>query len=340
MEIQDALKWVVDRKDLSEAQMETVMNTIMTGGASPAQIGGLLVGLRMKGETIDEITGAARVMRSLSTPVVSDLPHLIDTCGTGGDSSGTFNISTAVAFVAAAAGCHVAKHGNRSVSSKSGSADLLEAAGVSLDADPEQIEASLRETGVGFMFAPHHHAAMKYAIGPRREMGIRTLFNLLGPLTNPARVPYQVIGVFSEQWVEPLAHVLGKLGARHAMVVHGRDGLDEITLSGPSVVAEWRQGQVSAYEISPETFGISSQPLSAIQVETPQESLELIRSAFEGVPGAAADVIALNAGAAIYVAERAETLAQGVEQAKTLLGNGQAKARFARYIEFNRQQRG
>ena len=268
MDMQAAIRRVTEGHDLSGADMDAIMRTIMTGDATPAQIGGFLVGLRMKGETVDEIAAAARVMRDLASGVSVDVPHLVDTCGTGGDGAGTFNISTASAFVAAGAGAHVAKHGNRSVSSASGSADVLEAAGVKVDLTPEQVARCIREVGLGFMFAPVHHGAMKHAIGPRREMGVRTIFNVLGPLTNPAGAPNQLIGVFSESLIEPLAEVLGKLGSRHVLVVHADDGLDEISIEGETRVAEWRDGRVRRYSVSPDGLGLTPAPVSAIAVDS------------------------------------------------------------------------
>ena len=262
MDIQTAIRAVVERQDLTAEQMRAVMRAIMTGAATPAQIGGFLIGLRMKGETVEEIAAAAEVMRELAVRVGVSGPHLVDTCGTGGDGVSTFNISTASAFVVAAAGGKVAKHGNRSVSSKSGSADVLEAAGVSLDLTPEQVAQCVNEVGVGFMFAPKHHGAMKHAIGPRREMGVRTIFNLLGPLTNPAGAPNQVVGVFSDQWVEPLAQVLHRLGSEHVMVVHAEDGMDEISIGAPTRVAELKHGKIHTYTVTPEQLGLKRGPVA------------------------------------------------------------------------------
>ena len=250
MDIQSAIKLVIEGSDLPKDDMHAVMHAIMTGECTPAQIAGFLVGLRMKGETIDEITAAAQVMRELSTKVVANSNHLIDTCGTGGDGANTFNISTTSAFVVAAAGASVAKHGNRSVSSNSGSADVLEAAGVKLDVTPEQVAQCISDVGIGFMFAPSHHSAMKYAIGPRRELGIRTLFNILGPLTNPADAPNQVLGVFSDIWLEPLAEVLKQLGSQHVMVVHSNDGMDEISISAPTQIAELVNNEIKTYSMN------------------------------------------------------------------------------------------
>ncbi len=269
MDMKQAINQVIARRDLSGEEMTDVMHTIMTGGATPAQIGGFLVGLRMKGETVSEIAAAAGVMRELASGVdIAGLPHTVDIVGTGGDASGTFNVSTASIFVAAAAGCNVAKHGNRSVSSKSGSADVLETAGVRLDLTPAQVEECVRKLGVGFMFAPGHHSAMKHAIGPRKEMAVRTVFNVLGPLTNPAGVPNQLLGVFSAELLEPIAAVLQRLGSRHVLVVNARDGLDEISIGDKTEVAELKEGRIRRFSIQPEDYGVQRSPLSAIQENT------------------------------------------------------------------------
>jgi len=334
MNIQQAIKAVTERQDLARGEMRAVMQSIMTGEATPAQIGGFLIGLRMKGETIDEITAAAEVMRDLAARVEVNVPHLVDTCGTGGDASGTFNISTAVAFVAAAAGAHVAKHGNRSVSSKCGSADLLEAAGVRLDLDPAQVARCINEIGVGFMFAPNHHSAMKHAIGPRKEMAVRTIFNVLGPLTNPAQVPNQVLGVFSADLTERLAKVLQQLGSAHAMVVHAEDGLDEISIGAPTRVSELKNGVVTTTTIQPEDFGMSRGKLSDIVVSGPAQSLATINAVFDNQPGPARDVVVLNAGAAIYVAGLEKTLAAAIQNAASTIASGAARQKFASFIEF------
>ncbi len=329
MNIQQAITQVIDRRDLGSEAMTTVMRQIMTGQATSAQIGGFLVGLRMKGETVPEIAAAATVMRELATGVdISGLPHAVDIVGTGGDSAGTFNVSTASVFVAAAAGCHVAKHGNRSVSSRSGSADVLEAAGVRLDLGPEQVAECVRRLGVGFMFAPAHHGAMKHTIGPRREMGVRTLFNILGPLTNPAGVPNQLLGVFSPALLEPLAEVLQRLGSAHVLVVHSRDGLDEIGIGAETEVAELRDGGITRYRIRPEQFGMEPASLEAIRVDGPDASLEKIREALSDRPGPARDIVTLNGGAAIYAAGRAPDLAAGVEAARAAIASGEALKRL------------
>ncbi|QYZ65909.1 MAG: anthranilate phosphoribosyltransferase [Gammaproteobacteria bacterium (ex Lamellibrachia satsuma)] len=333
MEMQKAINKVLVRQDLDSDEMTGVMRTIMTGGATPAQIGGFLIGLRMKGETVTEIAAAASVMRELASGVsVGDLPNTVDIVGTGGDASGTFNVSTASMFVAAAAGCHVAKHGNRSVSSKSGSADALEAAGIRLDLTPEQVEQCVREVGVGFMFAPGHHSAMKHAIGPRKEMGVRTVFNVLGPLTNPAGVPNQLLGVFSEELLQPLAEVLQKLGSHHVMVVHSRDGLDEISIGDATDVAELKDGQIRRYTIQPEEFGISRTAISEITVEDAAQSLDMIRGVLEDRSGPARDIVQLNAGAAIYTAGLADTLMDGINRADQAIASGEARSRLDKLV--------
>ncbi len=333
MDMPQAINQVIGRHDLSAEQMTEVMRTIMTGGATSAQVGGFLIGLRMKGETVAEIAAAASVMRELVTRVdTADGPHLVDTCGTGGDASGSFNISTAAAFVAAAAGARVAKHGNRSVSSKSGSADVLEAAGVRLDLTPEQVAHCVRETGVGFMFAPAHHGAMKHAIGPRKEMGARTIFNVLGPLTNPAGAPNQVLGVFSDTLLEPLALVLQRLGSRHVLVVHARDGLDEISIGENTEIAELKDGQVRRFSIMPEDFEVKRTPIDRIKADSVEQSLAMIRGVLEDQPGPARDIVMLNAGAAIYAAGLANTLAAGVEQADAAIRSGEARNRLDRLV--------
>jgi anthranilate phosphoribosyltransferase len=324
MEIQAAIKSVMGRQDLSVDEMASIMQQIMTGECTPSQIGGFLVGLRMKGETVDELSAAARVMRDLSTRVEVGCENLVDTAGTGGDSSGSFNISTASAIVAAAAGAHVAKHGNRSMTSNSGSADVLEAAGVKLDINPALIGECIEQVGVGFMFAPAHHGAMKHAIGPRREMAVRTVFNVLGPLTNPAGAPNQLIGVFDDELVEPMAQVLQQLGSRHVMVVHAEDGMDEISISAPTHVAELKDGEVSSYTITPSDFGMETASLDELKVESAEQSLAMIQSVLENQAGAAGDIVCLNAGAAIYVSGRAESLAAGIEAARAAIGSGKA----------------
>ncbi|MGD2074142.1 MAG: anthranilate phosphoribosyltransferase [Gammaproteobacteria bacterium] len=333
MDIQAAIRRVTERQDLSAGEMSAVMHQIMAGLATPAQIGGFLIGLRMKGETVDEIAAAAEVMRQLATPVPVSGEHLVDTCGTGGDGASTFNISTASALVAAAAGARVAKHGNRSVSSSCGSADVLEAAGVNLELTPEQVARCVNEIGVGFLFAPRHHSAMRHAVGPRKEMGVRTLFNLLGPLTNPAGAPNQVLGVFSADWLEPLAMVLDKLGSVHVLVVHAEDGLDEISIGSSTQIAELKQGEVSRYRIAPEQFGVSACDVQSLAVEGPGESLARLREALDDVPGPARDIVVLNSGAAIYASGVAASLEAGVEAARLAISSGEAKRKLDALVE-------
>ncbi len=338
MDMPAAIRAVTERRDLTSDEMYAVMQTIMTGAATPAQIGGLLIGLRMKGETVEEISAAARVMRELATRVtLADTTHLVDTCGTGGDGTYTFNISTTSALVVAAAGGKVAKHGNRSVSSKSGSADVLEAAGVSLDLGPEQVARCVQEIGIGFMFAPKHHGAMKHAIGPRREMGVRTIFNLLGPLTNPAGAPSQVLGVFDRRWLEPLAQVLLRLGSRHVLVVHAEDGLDEISIGAITHVAELKNGQVRSYSIWPEQFGLARGDIQALAVNSAGESLAMVNQVLDNTPGPARDIVLLNAGAAIYAAGLAANLEAGVALATQVLASGAARAKLQALVKLSAQ---
>ncbi|MGB1108973.1 MAG: anthranilate phosphoribosyltransferase [Gammaproteobacteria bacterium] len=333
MNMQEAIRAVTERRDLSADEMTEVMRIIMTGEATQAQIGGFLIGLRMKGETVDEISAAASVMRELSTRVEVDKAHLVDTCGTGGDGSGTFNISTASAIVTAAAGAKVAKHGNRSVSSKSGSADVLKTAGVNLDIDPAKVAQCINEVGVGFLFAPKHHGAMKHAIGPRMEMAVRTIFNVLGPLTNPAGAPNQVLGVFSADLTEPLANVLKTLGSEHVLVVHSDDGMDEISIAAPTRVSELKDGQVSTFSIEPEQFGMARSSLDAIKVDGSDASLAMIKGVLANESGAARDIVSLNAGAAIYAAGLADSLTAGIEKASAVIADGSAATTLDRLVE-------
>ncbi len=338
MDIQKAIASVVEGKDLSSAEMRVVMNDIMTGKTTPAQIGGFLIGLRMKGESVDEIIAAAQVMRELSSKVDVPFEHVVDTCGTGGDGGNLFNVSTASAFVVAAAGGKVAKHGGRSVSSKSGSADVLEQAGIYLGLEAEQVSRCVDEIGLGFMFAPNHHSAMKYAVGPRKEMATRTIFNLLGPLTNPANAKSQVMGVFDKKWLRPIAEVLKALGSEHVMVVHSQDGLDEISLAAATDVAELKNGEIREYQISPEDFGIPTQSVAPLQAQDAEQSLALIKSALEGKGevNPARDIVALNAGAAIYVCGVADSLAEGVTIAEDVIGSGMAKIKMSELASFTR----
>lgn len=337
MDIQSAIATVIEQQHLSAEEMHEVMHSIMTGEATPSQIGGFLVGLRMKGETVAEIAAAASVMRELSSKVeLSNIENIIDTCGTGGDGGKLFNVSTASSFVVAAAGGKVAKHGNRSVSSKSGSADLLEQAGVNLALSSEQVKRCVEEIGLGFMFAPNHHSAMRHAIVPRKEMAVRTIFNLLGPLTNPAGTKRQVMGVFDKKWVRPMAEVLQRLGSTHVMVVHSEDGLDEISLAAPTYVAELKDNEIREYSVQPEDFNIDKQSIEPLQANNVEQSLELVNSALEGkgVVNPARDIVALNAGAAIYVAGIADDLAEGVAIAEDVIGSGLAKVKLTELAAF------
>ncbi|WP_439887341.1 anthranilate phosphoribosyltransferase [Pseudomonas sp. MBLB4123] len=339
MNIKEALNRVVGQLDLSTEEMQDVMREIMTGQCSDAQIGAFLMGLRMKSESIDEIVGAVSVMRELASHVQLDsLDHVVDVVGTGGDGANIFNVSTAASFVVAAAGGKVAKHGNRAVSGKSGSADLLEAAGIYLNLKPEQVARCIDSVGVGFMFAQVHHAAMKHAAGPRRELGLRTIFNMLGPLTNPAGVRHQVVGVFSQALCRPLAEVLKRLGSRHILVVHSRDGLDEFSLAAPTHVAELKDGVISEYQVQPEDLGLKSQSLIGLAVEGPQASLALIRDALSRrateAGQKAADMIVLNAGAALYAADLAGSLKEGVSLAHDALHTGLAWEKLQELVSF------
>ncbi len=328
MDIRTAIQRFLDHADLNYDEMRLVMQDIMTGACTPSQIAGFLVGLRIKGETVDEISAAAEVMRELSTKVMVDKQNLIDTCGTGGDGANTFNISTTAAFVTAAAGARVAKHGNRSVSSKSGSADVLEAAGIKLELTPDQVAECIKQLGIGFMFAPMHHSAMKHAITPRHELGVRTIFNILGPLTNPAGAPNQVIGVFSSEWMEKIVNVLQKLGANHVMVVHADDGMDEISIAASTQIAELVNGETSLYRISPEQFGIGKGSVSDLAVNNIQDSLTMMISVLDNQPGPALDIVRLNAGAAIYTAGITENLEAGIELATKTIAQGAARKKL------------
>ena len=334
MNINQAIKAVIEKKHLNESDMHDVMNSIMTGQTTDAQIGAFLVGLSMKGETIEEITASAKVMRSLATPVeIKSNKYLVDTCGTGGDGLGLFNISTASAFVVAAAGGKVAKHGNRSISSKSGSADVLESAGVNLNLSPSLISDCIMQIGVGFMFAPAHHSAMKHAIGPRKELAVRTIFNVLGPLTNPAKAPNQVMGVYDKNLVEPIANVLKELGSRHVMVIHSDDGLDEFSIADKTYVAELKDGIVSTYSVHPEDFGLTLGDLKDIRADNADASLALITEAFSGRNGTAKSIISLNAGAAIYVSGLTTSLQSGIDRANQVLSDGSSQKKLDEYIK-------
>ncbi|WP_416884835.1 anthranilate phosphoribosyltransferase [Marinospirillum sp.] len=324
MSIQHAIDQVSRFEHLDHATMTQIMQEIMSGQAEPMQVSALLLGLHMKGETVEEITAAAQVMRSLATQVHLPNMELVDLVGTGGDGAHLFNVSTCASFVVAAAGGKVAKHGNRSVSSTSGSADVLEAAGVYLNLDADAVQRCVEALGVGFMFAPQHHSAMRHAVAPRQALGIRTLFNLLGPLTNPAAAQHQLLGVYSAKLVTPLAKVLGELGVRHALVVNGAEGLDEISIAGPTHVAELKDGAVHEYTISPEDFGLDRQSLETLKVASAQESLQLMREVLNNQAGPALDMVLLNAGAALYAADIADSMIEGVALAQDAIASGQA----------------
>ncbi|MDP2759181.1 MAG: anthranilate phosphoribosyltransferase [Sideroxyarcus sp.] len=333
---QQALVRLIDQREIFYDEMLSLMRQIMRGEVTPAQIAGILVGLRVKKETIGEISAAAFVMREFASKVpVTQRDHLVDTCGTGGDAAHTFNISTASAFVAAAAGARVAKHGGRSVSSTCGSADVLEALGVNLNLTPEQVGHSIDEIGIGFMFAPNFHGAMKYAAPVRRELGVRTIFNILGPLTNPAGADNQVLGVFHPDLVGIQARVLQRLGSSHVLVVNGNDGLDEITLSGPTNIAELKEGQVNEYTVKPEDFGLRSASLDAVRVTDTAGAKAMLLGVLENQTGAARDIVLLNAGAAIYAAELSDTLANGVHKAAETLASGAALAKLEQLQQFS-----
>jgi anthranilate phosphoribosyltransferase len=342
VDITQALDTVVNNQNLAAAEMRDVMRQIMTGQATAAQVGAFLVALRMKGESIDEIAGAVEVMRELAAGVEVSGDYLVDIVGTGGDESNLFNVSTASSFVVAASGGRVAKHGNRSVSSSSGAADLLEAAGVNLSLSPEQVAQCVDQLGVGFMFAPAHHSAMKHAIGPRRELGLRTIFNILGPMTNPAGVEQQLIGVYDQALCRPMAEVLGRLGAKHIMVVNSADGLDEISIADETNVAEFKDGKITEYAIKPEAYFGNRQSLDGLSVSDAKQSFDIISDALGKQQGEnaekAADLIAINAGAALYVAGCAADLKQGVAMAQDAIVSGLARAKISDFAAFTRAQ--
>jgi anthranilate phosphoribosyltransferase len=333
--VQHALHKCIAGENLSVAEMEDAMRVIMQGEATPAQIGALLVALRMKGETTDEIAAAARVMREFAKTVPVDVVHAVDIVGTGGDGSHTFNVSTSAAFVAAGAGAKVAKHNNRSVSSRSGSADVLEAAGVKLGLSPAQIAQCLDEVGVAFMFAPSHHGATRHAAGPRRDLGVRTFFNLLGPLTNPAGVKRHLIGVFAAQWVRPVAEVLHKLGSVHALVVHSDDGLDEISIAAPTRVAELKDGAIREYVIDPRDHGVAHADRATLTVADAADSLRLMNEALGNRAGPALDIVLLNAGAALLASGTAATLADGIVLARRSVESGAARRKLDELVVFS-----
>ncbi|MDD2743625.1 MAG: anthranilate phosphoribosyltransferase [Rhodocyclaceae bacterium] len=335
---QAALQRVIEHREIFHDEMVALMRQIMSGEVTPLMIAAIITGLRVKKESIGEIAAAATVMRELSTKVdIADTSRLVDTCGTGGDGAHTFNISTAAMFVAAAAGAQIAKHGGRSVSSSSGSADVLEALGVNINLKPEQVAQCLSETGIGFMFAPNHHSAMKHAAPVRRELGVRTLFNILGPLTNPANAPQQVMGVFHPDLVGIQVRVLQRLGSQRALTVFGREGLDEISISGRTLVGELKDGRISEYEIHPEEFNLPVHDPKALQVSGVEASKVMLLGALDNKLGAARDIVALNAGASIYVAGLAPTLAGGVDKAFEAIASGAARARLEQFVRITKQ---
>lgn len=340
MDLPSANRRLAAGNDLSRDEMQSVMRQIMSGEATDAQIGAFLAALMIKGESVEEVTGAAIIMRELSVQVVCRANPVVDCVGTGGDGAKLFNVSTASAIVAACAGANMAKHGNRGATSHSGSADVLEAAGVNIALTPQQVADCVDGCGVGFMFAPNHHSAMRYAIGPRREIGIRSVFNLLGPLTNPARATCQLAGVFSQDWVKLMAEVYGELGSVHTLVVSSDDGLDEISIAAPTQVAEYRDGGVAEYTITPEQYGIDRQALDSLVVSDAAQSLAIIQSVLKGEPGPAADMVALNAGATLYAADISASIAEGVRYARDVLCSGEGEKKLSRLVEVSNSFQG
>jgi anthranilate phosphoribosyltransferase len=350
--IQTAISKIVNKEDLSQMEMETVMNEIMSGEATPSQIGAFITALRMKGETVDEIVGAARVMREKATKIkVSDsslsldrddinidAETILDTCGTGGDGTNTFNVSTATAFVVAGGGVKVAKHGNRAVSSQCGSADVLENLGVKLDIGPQKVEQCIREIGIGFLFAPLFHGAMKYAAAPRKEIGLRTIFNVLGPLTNPAGATAQVLGVYSPDLTEKMALVLGKLGSKEAFVVCGEGTFDEISICSPTRISHLKNGKVQNYQITPEDYGFPRGTIESIKGGNAQENAQIIRDILDGQTGTRRDMVLLNAGAAFVAAGLDEDLKSGIERAREVIDSGKAKQKLEDLVEFTNRK--
>lgn len=337
MDMHSAIRSVARGVDLDQEQMNCVMRIVMQGDATPAQIGAFLTALHIKGETVDELTAAAIVMREFAAAVSVRSDKVVDTVGTGGDAAGLFNVSTACALVAAAAGITVAKHGNRAATGKSGSADVLEAAGVCIGLTPDQVGETIDHVGIGFMFAPTHHGATRHAVGPRREIGVRTIFNLLGPLTNPAAARWQLVGVYEQRWLRPLAEVFGNLGSIHTLVVSSSDGLDEISIADSTPVCEFYKGELSEFVISPEDYGIERQALSSIKVESASESLALIHSALSGEKGPAYDMVALNAGATLYAADVVISIGDGVDRARTVLDAGDAVSKLEELASYTQR---
>lgn len=337
MDVREALSRVVSGQSLKESEMEAVMRRLMLGEVTPAQIGGLLIALRMKGETVDEITGAVRAMQAHAAHIRPRAPIIVDTCGTGGDLRGTFNISTAAALIAAGAGLTVAKHGNRAMSGTVGGADVLETLGVRIDLTPERVAACIDTVGIGFLFAPVFHPAMRHAAAPRRELGVRTMFNLLGPLSNPAGARHQVVGVFAAQWTEPLAHALGRLGCVHALVVHGEDGLDEISLAAPTQLSEWKDGMAHTYRVTPDEFGLGPCREGELDGGNREAAASIIRGIMTGATGPRAAIAILNAAAAIYVGGLAPSIAAGIDLARDAIRSGRAHQKLTQLIGFTNQ---
>jgi len=337
MDLPSANRILASGQHLTRAQMQSVMGLIMNGDATDAQIGAFLIALMIKGETVEEIVGAASIMRELSAKVEVQSQKVVDTVGTGGDGAKLFNVSTASAFVAAAAGANMAKHGNRAATGNSGSADVLEAAGVNISINPAQVAQCIDQCGIGFMFAPTHHAATRHAIGPRKEIGVRSVFNLLGPLTNPANARYQLVGVFNQHWLKPLAEVFAELGSVHTLVVCSNDNLDEISIAEPTRVAEFKDGHIREYEIHPEQFGIASSPLEPLLVSDSAHSLSVIRATLGGQKGPAYDMVALNAGATIYAGDLAASLADGVDRARSILDDGEGLVKLDELVALTKQ---
>ena len=335
MNIQEGINTVASNQSLDQKEMSSIMSEILEGNATDAQIGAFLIGLSMKGETIEEVLGAVEVMRSLSAKVDTDLPILVDTCGTGGSGIGIFNVSTASAFVASQCGAKVAKHGNRSATRKSGSADLLEQAGVSLALKPNEVADCIKNIGLGFMFAPSHHSAMRHVVGPRREIAQKSIFNILGPLTNPASATRQVMGVYNKRWMNPIANVLKELGSEHILMVHSQDGLDEISIASATSITEMKDGKIFDYEITPEDFGFKTSSLKGLEVNSPQESLELVHSALTGQREEAGAMISMAAGAALYVSEVSDSLKSGINLAHECVNDGGGIEKLNQLVEYS-----
>ena len=335
MNIQEGIKQVTSNQDLEQNEMFAITTQILEGSATDAQIGAFIIALSMKGETVDEVLGAVNAMRQLSAKVTVAIPNLIDTCGTGGTGIGIFNVSTTSAFVASYCGAKVAKHGNRTATRKSGSADLLEQAGVSLSLQPDEIAKCIEEVGIGFMFAPAHHSAMKHVVGPRKEIGQKSIFNVLGPLTNPASARRQLMGVYDKKWMLPIAEVLKQLGSEHLFIVHSQDGLDEISIASPTSVVEMKQGTISEFQISPEDFGFKTSSLDGLQVSSPKQSLEIAKLALRGEHEEASAMVAMTAGAALYISDIADSLDSGVELAKDCIKEGGGIIKLNQLVEFS-----